>query len=111
MNSNSGRLPLVLKILKKIFTNKFVIATAIFTIWMTFFDTNDFFTHKTLNEEIDKLESEKEYYHEKLLQEQKSYNELKFNKEAREKYARENYFMKKNNEDIFIIVHQEDTLK
>jgi cell division protein FtsB len=67
-------------------------------------------THRELNKVISKLKHEKKYYKNKLDSEIIQYNNLKNNKEAREKYARENYFFKKNNEDIFIIITKDDTI-
>ncbi len=81
-----------------------------FIIWMLFFDTNSYLTHKELNNEISKLKHEKEFYKSKLDSENIQYKNLKNNKEAREKYARENYFFKKNNEDIFIMVTKDDSI-
>ena len=86
------------------------ILTLLFIVWMLFFDTNSYLTHKELNQEISGLKEEKDYYKSKLDSELVQYNSLKNNKEMREKYARENYFFKKNNEDIFIVV-TEDTVK
>jgi len=96
---------------KKWLLNKYIILTIVFLVWMFLFDNNSYFTHNALNKEINKLNDEKKYYTEKLTKDSISYKELKYNKDAREKYARENYFMKKNNEDIFIIVNENDTLK
>ncbi|MGM5629542.1 septum formation initiator family protein [Apibacter raozihei] len=93
------------------YTSIYVILSVIFIVWMIFFDTNSYLTHRELNKEISKLRHEKEHYKSKLDSEYIQYNNLKNNKEAREKYARENYFFKKNNEDIFIIVTKEDSVK
>ncbi|MDR3273086.1 MAG: septum formation initiator family protein [Flavobacteriaceae bacterium] len=87
----------------------YTVLTAIFIVWMLFFDTNSYLTHRELNQEIAKFKDEKEYYKNKFDAEFIQYNSLKNNKETRETYARENYFFKKNNEDIFIVVSQ-DTL-
>lgn len=95
---------------KNWYSSMYFILSVIFIIWMLFFDTNSYLTHKELNSEISKLEHEKEYYKNKLDSENIQYKNLKYNKEAREKYARENYFFKKNNENIFIIINYEDTI-
>lgn len=52
---------------------------------------------------IHNLENEKEYYQNKIEQDNKKLNELKTNDENLEKFAREQYLMKKSDEDIFII--------
>ncbi len=92
------------------YSSIYLILSVVFIIWMLFFDTNSYLTHRELNKEISKLENEKEYYKSKLDSENAQYKNLKYNKDAREKYARENYFFKKNNEDIFIIVTKDDTI-
>lgn len=92
------------------YSSIYLILSIIFIIWMLFFDTNSYLTHKELNNEISKIKHEKEYYKSKLDSENIQYKNLKNNKEAREKYARENYFFKKNNEDIFIMVTKDDTI-
>jgi cell division protein FtsB len=92
------------------YSSIYIILSTIFIVWMIFFDTNSFLTHKELNKEISKLKHEKEHYKSKLDSENIQYNNLKNNKDARERYARENYFFKKNNEDIFIILTKDDTI-
>ncbi|MDR1877244.1 MAG: septum formation initiator family protein [Flavobacteriaceae bacterium] len=93
------------------YSSIYFILSAIFIVWMLFFDTNSYLTHKELSNEISKLKHEKEYYKSKLDSENIQYNNLRNNKDERERYARENYFFKKNNEDIFIIVTKNDTIK
>ena len=74
---------------------------------MVFFDENSILMHREFNKEIDKLNSEKEYYNSQIDQDKEIIKKLK-NKEELEKFAREEYNMKKDNEDIYIIEY--DTL-
>ena len=83
----------------KFITNKYVIILTTFIVWMLFFDENSYLTHREFNKEIDKLNSEKEYYNEKIKHDKALIEKLK-NKEELEKFAREEYHMKKDNEDI-----------
>lgn len=64
--------------------------------------------HREFNKEIDKLNSEKEYYKTQIKQDKELINKLE-NKEELEKFAREEYNMKRENEEIYIIEY--DTLK
>jgi len=73
-----------------------------FIIWMLFFDENSFFTHREINKEIEKLESTTKYYKEEIGKDKKMIDDLN-NPESLEKFAREKYKMKKENEEIFII--------
>jgi cell division protein FtsB len=56
----------------------------------------------------DKLNQEKEYYLDKIDQDSTRLHQLKTNEENLEEFAREEYYMKKENEDIYIIVEEED---
>jgi cell division protein FtsB len=75
---------------------------------MLFFDENSFIRHQEFDGEIRKLEDEKEYFETEIKQD-KEYLEKIDNKEELEKFAREEYKMKKDNEEIFLIEY--DTLK
>lgn len=76
---------------------------------MLFFDSNSLLIHKELNEEISDLEDEKTYYQKEITKDKKAINALSTD-EGLEKMAREKYYMKKENEDIYIIEY-EDSLK
>ena len=92
----------------KFLTNRYVIILLIFVVWMFFFDENSFLNHMEFNKEIKQLNNEKEYY-EKNINEDKEMIEKLNEKEELEKFAREEYKMKKENEEIFLIEY--DTLK
>lgn len=91
--------------------NKYTLILVAFVIWMIFFDTNSIFVHRKLDHEISEVNHKIKYYREKYQKDSIAYSQLKNSKEAREKYARENYFMKKRNEDIFIVVHKNDSIR
>ena len=88
-------------------TNKYVVILIVFIVWMTFFDENSYLTHQEFDNEIDKLESEKEYYNTEIQHDTILIKKLK-HKEELERFAREEYKMKRDIEDIFIIDY--DTL-
>lgn len=73
-----------------------------FTIWMLFLDTHSWTLHSELNQEIDRLEKEKEVIKKIIEQDQKNIKALQ-NQDSLERFARENYGHKKSNETIFII--------
>ena len=76
---------------------------------MLFLDANSFLIHNDLNTEINELEDEKEFYQKEILKDKKAFKKL--NTEfGIEKFAREEYYMKKENEELFIIEY-EDSLK
>lgn len=76
---------------------------------MFFFDTNSFFIHSELNDEVNALEENKKFYIEEIKQDKVFIEKMKDSNEI-EKFAREEYFLKKENEEIFIIEHQ-DSIK
>jgi len=76
---------------------------------MFFFDTNSFFIHNELNNNIETLENNKEIYEDEIEKDKAFIEKMKDSNEV-EKYAREKYYLKKENEDIYIIEHQ-DSIK
>jgi cell division protein FtsB len=74
---------------------------------MAFFDENSFLNHRELDKEIHKLKNEKEYFKSQIEQDKELIKKLE-DKEKLEKFAREQYHMKKENEEIYIIEY--DTL-
>ncbi len=73
-----------------------------FIIWMIFFDTNSYFIHHELNQDIESLERTKEIYKEDISKDKAFIEQMKDSNEM-EKYAREKYYLKKEGEDIYII--------
>ena len=97
-----------LKNIFKPFKNIFLLVTIIFIVWMLFFDANSWLIHRELNKEIDALNVKKEFYESEINSDKKEIKILQ-TPEGVEKYDREKYNMKKENEDIYII--ETDTLK
>jgi len=89
-------------------SNKYVIVLVLFIVWMGFFDENSFLNQRELDEEIDKLENANEYYKKQIDADQNIIDNLN-DPDSLEKYAREEYKMKRDNEDIFIIEY--DTIE
>ena len=79
-----------------------------FTVWMLFLDTHSWAIHSELNQEIEKLEKEQKVLKE-IIKEDLNSIEVLQNQDSLERFARENYGHKKNNETIFII-ELKDTL-
>jgi cell division protein FtsB len=92
----------------KILTNIFVVFFVPFIIWMLFFDDNSYLVHRKFNKEIEDLESTIIFYEEKLFLDKEMIKNLQDSLEL-ERFAREKYLMKRENEDIYII--EFDTIK
>ena len=93
----------------RIFSNKYLIITVLFIIWMLFFDTNSYLIHHELNNNIKKLEKNKEEYLEEIMNDKLFIEKMKDTSEI-EKFAREQYYLKRKNEEIYLIEH-EDSVK
>lgn len=92
----------------KIISNRYVLILLVFTVWMAFFDSNSLMVHNELDEELNKLENNKEYYQEEIRQDKAIIQGLDDSFEL-EKFARETYFMKRDNEEVFIIEFQDSS--
>mgnify|MGYP001064580536 CR=1 FL=1 len=93
----------------KPFKNIYFIIFFVFCLWMLFFDAHSYLYHRELNKEIDELNYQKQHYIKEMRKDHKEINKLS-TPEGTEKFARESYYMKKPNEDIFIIEY-EDSIK
>ena len=85
-----------------VFKNIYFIIIVSFIIWMLFFDSNSYLVHRELNKNILKLEKQKNFYKEGIKEDAKELNKIKTDS-GLEEYAREKLFMKKEDEEIFII--------
>lgn len=77
-------------------------------IWVLVFDKNDLITHIKLQKELNRVEEQLIFFKNKINEVEKDKNELEGNQELLEKYAREQYLMKKESEDIYIIENKEN---
>src|SRR5688572_6969882 len=83
--------------------NKYFIAAAFFIIWMSFFDMKDWGLIASRKEKLRDLEKSEQHLSSQIKETRKELELLKTSAETIEKYARENYYMKKDNEDLFIV--------
>jgi cell division protein FtsB len=87
--------------------NKYFLSVIAFGAWMLFFDKNDMLSQYEYRSEVNKLQQEKDFYLKETAMVKKDLKELDSNLNTAEKFAREKYFMKKDNEDVFVIVKGE----
>lgn len=83
--------------------NKYFIVSLAFITWVTFFDSKDLLTQAQRRQELNDLQLSKEHFTTLINAERKELNQLQSNPATLEKYAREKYYMKRDNEDLFII--------
>ncbi len=97
---------MVMNVIPKL-RNKFVISFLVFLTWMTFFDENSFISTIENRLKLAELEDERDHYLKEIAQSTDDLKLLQNNQELLEKFARERYLMKKENEDIFIFSVEE----
>jgi len=85
-----------------LFKNIYFIIIMLFIIWMLFFDSNSWLVHKELNKKVYKLENQKDFYRDGIKKDKEELSKIKTDS-GLEEYAREKLFMKKEDEEIFII--------
>jgi len=84
--------------------NKYVITALLFTVWILFMDDRDFVTtHFRHLKELHNLEAREVYFEDQIKLVRRELDQLKSNPATLEKYAREKYMMKRDNEDVFIV--------
>jgi cell division protein DivIC len=84
--------------------NKYVLTVLCFGVWILFIDDRDFMTtHFRHLRELHKLEARKVYFEGQNQTLRKELDQLKSNPATLEKYARERYLMKRDNEDLFVV--------
>ena len=88
----------------RVIFNKYVITFLSVAVWIMFLDKNNVFSQVELKEMHNKLESEKKYFTEQIDRNKQGLDELRTSPVTLEKFARETYMMKKDDEDIFVIV-------
>jgi hypothetical protein len=77
-------------------------------LWLSFFDSNDLITQRRLSKKQQELQRDKEFYEDKILEVQNDRESLMTDDDQLEKLAREKYLMKKESEDVYIIVAEEN---
>ena len=88
--------------------NKYVITLALFTVWILFFGQNNLVDRMKMTSEIRQLEEDRAYYREQIEKDSTRLHELTTDRDNLEKFAREQYLMKKPNEDVFVVIREED---
>ncbi|MBL7722636.1 MAG: septum formation initiator family protein [Chitinophagaceae bacterium] len=91
--------------------NKYFISFAAFCVVVLFLDKNDFFTQLDRRKELKELQQNKQYYTTQITAERKELEALKTNPATLEKYAREKYLMKRDNEELFLVSEKPDKVK
>lgn len=92
----------------KYINNKYFYAILVFAVWLIFFDQESLRVQYKLLQTKNELNKQKQYYNDNIEKDKAAIKTLEEDTLFLEKYARENYYMKKDNEDVFIIVHDDN---
>ncbi|MDD4426514.1 MAG: septum formation initiator family protein [Mariniphaga sp.] len=90
----------------KLLRNKYFIASVLFLAWVVFFDENSVVSHLENKRRLNELVHQKEYYKERIKEDQQKLEDLNAGESELEKFAREQYYMSKPDEDLFIVVEE-----
>ena len=91
--------------------NKYAISALVFLVWMLFFDRNDVISQYTYKSKLNKLKNDEKYFTLEIEKIKKDMNELMSNPKSLEKFAREKYLMKKDDEEIFVFISSKSEAK
>lgn len=92
----------------KIIKNKYFIVCFVFFLIILFLDENNLMVIRSLHKEVAELEYTIDTMHRGIYQDSLQAERLKYNLDTIERYGRENYFMKRKNEDVFVVVEDKD---
>lgn len=87
-----------------VFRNKYVLTIIIFVVWVLLLDSNNLISRYKDLVELHKLKIDKEYYSKRIEEDKQKLHELKTDNHNLEKFAREQYHMKRPDEDLYIIL-------
>jgi len=93
---------------KKYINNRYFYTGLLFVVWMVFFDQENIVEQLNLSRQLNELEDQKEFYQDEIKANTDAINVLENDTVRLEKYAREKYYMKKDGEDIFVLVPEEE---
>jgi len=93
---------------RKYIHNKYFYTGFAFLVWMIFFDQESFIQQYKLSSTLENLEEQKTFYLEEIEKNEKTIELLETDSSALEKFAREKYYMKRDNEEVFVLVEEEE---
>jgi cell division protein DivIC len=94
-----------------VFRNKYLLTIIIFVVWILLFDSNNLIARYKEMRELHKLRIDREYYIKRIESDRQKLHELKTDNKNLEKFAREQYRMKKPDEDLYIILTPQEDRK
>ncbi len=93
---------------RKYIHNKYFYTAVVFLVWLAFFDQESMLEQFRLSSTLHELEDQKSYYQEEIEYNERTLQELESDSTKLEQLAREKYYMKRDNEEIFVIIKEEE---
>ena len=91
-----------------IFRNKYILTILTLLVWLTFFDRNNFIAQVKLGRTLNEHRQQREFYRNEIKKDSTAMKELMSDSLSLEKFGREKYLMKKDNEDIYLILEEKE---
>jgi hypothetical protein len=88
----------------KFFINKYFLTTVVFLVWLVFFDSNNILTNMRTRDKLNGLRKDKKFYIDEVKKDSILIQKLLYDTLELERYAREKYLMKKDNEDVYLVI-------
>jgi hypothetical protein len=88
----------------RFFINKYLLTTVAFFVWLVFFDSNNVLTNLRTRDKLNDLKKDKKFYIDEVRKDSMLVQKLLYDTLELEKYAREKYLMKKDNEDVYLVI-------
>lgn len=98
----------ILRYIPERLRNRYGIAVLVLVGWIAIFDRNDIWTTWKNSRELSRMEDQQTWYASEIERTREQLHELSSDKELLEKFARERYLMKRDNEDIFVLVPEKN---
>ena len=93
----------ILQHLKTLLTSKYLIVFSLVVVWMLVFDNYNLPSHVKMNQQVNQLKADKQFYQKAIQEVDFEYAKLYNNPEELERYAREQFYMKRADEDVFVV--------
>lgn len=84
--------------------NKYFLVFLVVLVWLVFFDTHSFIQQWRMHRQLKELKTERDFYREQITRDSLAIEELTGDPDALERYAREKYLMKREGEEVYIVV-------
>lgn len=88
--------------------NRYVLAVTVLLAWIAVFSESDLWTTWKNHRALHRMEEQSEWYAKEITRTKEQLDEIHSDKRLLEKFARERYLMKRDNEDIFVLVPEKN---